>query len=91
MRLEKFIWTNGCKQQPFIIITFYNSNYFVIAASLPDDWPSRGDVKFSGVTLKYGNSKEPVIQNFDLHIPAGQMVNYKNKDFVIIIHYSRVS
>lgn len=58
-----------------IMIQFTNVDKYVIAISLPEDWPSRGEVKFSGVTLKYGNSKEPVIQNFYLHVPAGQLVN----------------
>uniref|UniRef100_A0A1B6CN95 Uncharacterized protein n=1 Tax=Clastoptera arizonana TaxID=38151 RepID=A0A1B6CN95_9HEMI len=40
----------------------------------PPCWPQKGDIKFQGVSLRYDTSREPVITNLNLHIPAGQKV-----------------
>ena len=46
------------------------------ARPLPDAGPdgTRGEVRFEGVRFAYGPSLPPVLDGFDLHIPAGQSV-----------------
>ncbi len=35
---------------------------------------SRGEIRFEGVTFRYANQPAPVLENFDLHITAGEKV-----------------
>ncbi|XP_067013510.2 ATP-binding cassette sub-family C member Sur, partial [Anabrus simplex] len=48
----------------------YRRDGFVV----PKDWPSKGDIVFERVSLRYDAGREPVITNLTLHIPAGQKV-----------------
>lgn len=37
-------------------------------------WPENGDIEFRNVSMRYDDSREPVIRTLNLHIPAGQKV-----------------
>jgi len=39
-----------------------------------NDWPSKGEVVFENVSLRYDADKNPVITDLSLKIPAGQKV-----------------
>lgn len=45
-----------------------------IAPEYLTDWPTRGDIRFQNLSLRYGAAKEPVITGFNLHIPPGEKV-----------------
>lgn len=47
----------------------YKTNGFV-----PLKWPSRGEIRFEGVTLRYESSHEIAVNNLTLKIKAGQKV-----------------
>jgi ABC-type multidrug transport system fused ATPase/permease subunit len=44
-----------------------------IAAS-PAGWPSRGEVSFRSVTLRYRTGLDPALRGVNLHVPAGSKV-----------------
>lgn len=41
---------------------------------LLDNWPSKGEVVFENVSLRYDADRNPVIADLSLRIPAGQKV-----------------
>lgn len=50
-------------------------------SSLPEDWPSRGEVQLSEVSARYGNGEnEPfVLQNVSITIQSGQKVGIRGR------------
>lgn len=44
------------------------------AENAPEGWPSRGVIKFNGVTVCYRSEDEPVLQDISLKIDAGQKI-----------------
>ncbi|XP_076160818.1 sulfonylurea receptor isoform X2 [Ptiloglossa arizonensis] len=49
-------------------------NYRQQGFQISDYWPSRGEVIFENVSLRYDSQREPVISNLCLSIPAGQKI-----------------
>ncbi|XP_017767068.1 PREDICTED: ATP-binding cassette sub-family C member Sur [Eufriesea mexicana] len=49
-------------------------NYQQKVSHVPDNWPSRGEIIFENVSLRYVSQREPVISNLTLRIPAGQKI-----------------
>jgi hypothetical protein len=43
--------------------------------TVPRLWPQEGNIVFEDVSLRYDTSRDPIISNLNLHIPAGQKVN----------------
>lgn len=62
------------KSYCLILLNVWDFNCEFADVSIPKNWLKQGEVKFSGVSLKYGDTKEPIIKNMNLHIPAGQKV-----------------
>ena len=40
----------------------------------PEGWPTRGDVRFEGVTLRYEQDRPPALDDVHFHAPAGEKV-----------------
>lgn len=49
-------------------------NYQPNVCHVPDTWPTKGEITFENVSLRYASQKEPVISNLSLKIPAGQKI-----------------
>ncbi|XP_015595444.1 ATP-binding cassette sub-family C member Sur isoform X2 [Cephus cinctus] len=47
-------------------------NYRENGYSVSKEWPSKGEIIFESVSLRYDPQREPVIVNLNLHIPPGQ-------------------
>lgn len=43
-------------------------------APAPKEWPSTGDIRFEGVTLRYGEGNTAALDNVSFHAPAGEKV-----------------
>ncbi|XP_069691069.1 ATP-binding cassette sub-family C member Sur isoform X2 [Periplaneta americana] len=51
-----------------------SEDYRLQGITVSKAWPQTGDIVFDGVSLRYDESREPVVSNLSLHIPAGQKV-----------------
>ncbi|XP_043281302.1 ATP-binding cassette sub-family C member Sur isoform X2 [Venturia canescens] len=47
-------------------------NYRENGISVSENWPERGEIIFDNVSLRYDSQAEPVVENLNLRIPAGQ-------------------
>ncbi|CAD1468666.1 unnamed protein product, partial [Heterotrigona itama] len=49
-------------------------NYQQNVYHVPDTWPTKGEITYENVSLRYVSQTEPVISNLSLKIPAGQKI-----------------
>ena len=55
-------------------LNYYYYYYYFLVCHVPDTWPTKGEITFENVSLRYVSQREPVISNLSLKIPAGQKV-----------------